>query len=92
MGDSFTFCIETRHYEDEGKQENVHNLPADTLKKREVDFIGILTKINNLQYQFNGERNIYYYKILPIKLRIKKPTRKRKIPHWYVRKKAIGDL
>lgn len=41
MGDSFTFTIESRHFNDEGKQENVHNLSADMLKKREVDFIDI---------------------------------------------------
>jgi len=41
MGDSFTFTIESRHFNDDGKQENVHNLPPDQLKKREVDFIDI---------------------------------------------------
>jgi len=41
MGESFTFTIESRHYNDNGQQENVHNLPADILKKREVDYIDI---------------------------------------------------
>jgi len=41
MGDSFTFIIETRQYDDDGTQENVHKLEGDQLKKREVDFIDI---------------------------------------------------
>jgi hypothetical protein len=41
MGDSFTFIIESRHYDDDGTQENVHKLEGEQLKKREVDFIDI---------------------------------------------------
>lgn len=42
MGDSFTFIIESRHYDDDdGTQENVHKLEGDQLKKREVDVIDI---------------------------------------------------
>lgn len=41
MGDSFTFTIESRHFNDDGQQENVHNLTPQLLKKREVDFIDI---------------------------------------------------
>lgn len=52
MGDSFTFTIESRHYNDDGKQENVHNLPPDQLKKREVDFIDIAAdKVENKNYK-----------------------------------------
>jgi hypothetical protein len=52
MGDSFTFTIESRHYNDDGKQENVHNLPPDQLKKREVDFIDIAAdKIEKKDYK-----------------------------------------
>jgi len=47
MGDSFTFIIESRHVNDDGKQENVHNLPADALKKREVDFIDISAPVED---------------------------------------------
>jgi len=47
MGDSFTFIIESRHAEDNGKQENIHNLPPDALKNREVDFIDITDKIED---------------------------------------------
>jgi hypothetical protein len=41
MGDSFTFIIESRHENDDGKQENVLNIPPDLLKKREIDYIDI---------------------------------------------------
>jgi len=52
MADSFTFTIESRHYNDDGKQENVHNLPADQLKKRELDFIDIAAdKIEKKDYK-----------------------------------------
>jgi len=47
MGDSFTFIIESRHVDDDGKQENVHNLTPEQLKKREVDFINISDKIDD---------------------------------------------
>jgi hypothetical protein len=52
MGDSFTFIIESRHYNDDGKQENVHNLPPDQLRKREVDFIDIAAdKVDKKDYK-----------------------------------------
>jgi len=52
LGDSFSFSIESRHYSDEGKQDNVHNLPPDQLKKREVDFINIATdKLEKKDYK-----------------------------------------
>jgi len=52
MADKFTFTIESRHYNDDGKQENVHNLPPDQLKAREVDFINIATdKIEKKDYK-----------------------------------------
>lgn len=52
MGDRFTFTIESRHFNDNGQQENVHNLPADILKKREVDFIDIAAeKVDKKDYK-----------------------------------------
>jgi len=53
MGDSFTFTIESRHYnDDDGKQDNVHNLTPDQLKDREVDYINIATdKIDKKDYK-----------------------------------------
>jgi len=53
IGEAFTFSIESRHFDnDEGKQENVHNLPPDLLKKREVDFIDISKdKIDKKNYK-----------------------------------------
>jgi len=47
MGDSFTFIIESRHVDDDGKQENVLELPPDVLKKREVDYIDISAEIED---------------------------------------------
>lgn len=52
MGDKFVFIIESRHFNDEGKQENVHNLTPDLLKKREVDFIDIAAeKVDKKEYK-----------------------------------------
>jgi len=52
MGESFTFTIESRHFNDDGKQENVHNLTPDQLKKREVDFIDIAAdKVDKKDYK-----------------------------------------
>jgi len=47
MGDSFTFIIESRHVNDDGSQENIHNLSPEILKKREVDFINISDKVED---------------------------------------------
>jgi len=47
MGDSFTFTIESRHYNDDGSQENVHKLEGDMLKKREVDLIDISADVED---------------------------------------------
>uniref|UniRef100_A0A131XKI7 Putative phosphatidylinositol transfer protein n=1 Tax=Hyalomma excavatum TaxID=257692 RepID=A0A131XKI7_9ACAR len=41
MAGNFTLCIETMHAPDNGNQENVHELPPEKLKIREVDFIDI---------------------------------------------------
>jgi len=52
MGDSFTFTIESRHFNDNGLQENVHNLTPEQLKKREVDFIDISAdKVDKKEYK-----------------------------------------
>jgi len=52
MGDSFTFTIESRHFNDNGSQDNVHNLTPEQLKKREVDFIDIAAdKIDKKEYK-----------------------------------------
>ncbi|KAM7311540.1 phosphatidylinositol transfer protein alpha isoform [Ixodes scapularis] len=41
MKGNFTLCIETMHAPDNGFQENVHELPPEKLKIREVDYIDI---------------------------------------------------
>jgi len=52
FGDKFTFIIESRHFNDDGKQENVHNLSPELLKKREVDFIDIAAeKMDKKEYK-----------------------------------------
>jgi len=52
IGDRFTFTIESRHFNDNGSQENVHNLTPEQLKKREVDFIDIAAdKIDKKEYK-----------------------------------------
>jgi len=47
MGDNFTFTIESRHFNDDGTQENVHHITPELLRKREVDFIDICAKIED---------------------------------------------
>jgi len=59
MGDNFTFTIESRHFNDNGQQENVHNLPPDVLKKREVDFIDIAAeKVEKKDYKKEDDPTI----------------------------------
>ncbi|GIY20195.1 phosphatidylinositol transfer protein alpha isoform [Caerostris darwini] len=41
MKDAFFICIETMHCPDKGDQENVHELPPEKLRMREVDYIDI---------------------------------------------------
>jgi len=51
MGDKFTFTIESRHYNDDGSQENVHNLKGEEAQ-REIDFIDIATdKVDKKDYK-----------------------------------------
>lgn len=45
MGDKFKFIVESRHFEDHGEQDNVHNLGKDELKKRKVEFLDIITPL-----------------------------------------------
>jgi len=52
MGEKFVFTIESRHFLDDGKQENVHNLTPEQLKRREVDFIDIAAeKLDKTEYK-----------------------------------------
>jgi hypothetical protein len=41
FGERFSIVSETRYFDDDGTQENVHNLDAAQLKQREVEFIDI---------------------------------------------------
>jgi hypothetical protein len=41
FGERFSIVSETRYYDDDGSQENVHKLPPDQLKERQVEFIDI---------------------------------------------------
>jgi hypothetical protein len=41
FGERFSIVSETRYFDDDGSQENVHNLSPELLKQREVDFIDI---------------------------------------------------
>eukprot|EP00027_Filamoeba_sp_ATCC50430_P009795 CAMPEP_0168559810 /NCGR_PEP_ID=MMETSP0413-20121227/10724_1 /TAXON_ID=136452 /ORGANISM="Filamoeba nolandi, Strain NC-AS-23-1" /LENGTH=273 /DNA_ID=CAMNT_0008591067 /DNA_START=53 /DNA_END=871 /DNA_ORIENTATION=+ len=45
LGDRFSIVAETRYYDnDDGKQENVNNLPKDQLSQREVEYIDIVNE------------------------------------------------
>jgi hypothetical protein len=41
MKDNFMICIETYHFADRGLSENLHELPPEKLKHREVVHIDI---------------------------------------------------
>ena len=41
MKDNFSISIETMHYPDRGEQDNIHNLPPEKLKVREIVYIDI---------------------------------------------------
>jgi hypothetical protein len=48
MKDSFRISVETMHFGDEGDSENIHQLPADKLKQREVVYLDIANaQVNN---------------------------------------------
>ncbi|XP_019763846.1 phosphatidylinositol transfer protein alpha isoform isoform X3 [Dendroctonus ponderosae] len=52
MKENFVICIESLHVPDTGKQENVHELPADKLKAREVVLIDIANDaVNTADYK-----------------------------------------
>eukprot|EP01112_Ceratiomyxa_fruticulosa_P007814 TRINITY_DN2032_c0_g1_i1.p1 TRINITY_DN2032_c0_g1~~TRINITY_DN2032_c0_g1_i1.p1 ORF type:complete len:275 (+),score=27.78 TRINITY_DN2032_c0_g1_i1:205-1029(+) len=49
--DKFTFTIETRHFNDDGQQENIHGLTEEELKARQVEFIDITEKLDEKEYK-----------------------------------------
>eukprot|EP01110_Echinostelium_bisporum_P007019 TRINITY_DN27228_c0_g1_i1.p1 TRINITY_DN27228_c0_g1~~TRINITY_DN27228_c0_g1_i1.p1 ORF type:complete len:266 (-),score=102.72 TRINITY_DN27228_c0_g1_i1:174-971(-) len=53
LGSKFTFIIESRHANDKGEQDNIHNLTPEQLKQREVDIIDIAdnSKIDKKEYK-----------------------------------------
>jgi len=42
FGERFSIVSETRYFDDDGSQENVHNLDKDQLKQRQVEFVDIV--------------------------------------------------
>lgn len=59
MGEKFQFIVETRHAADHGEQENIHNLPADVLKRREVEFIDIIQPLEEKDYKEDEDPTKY---------------------------------
>jgi hypothetical protein len=52
MKSNFFICIETLHCPDAGQQENVHELPADKLKHRDVIYVDIVNdSVNTKDYK-----------------------------------------
>lgn len=52
LGERFTFTIESRHFNDDGKQPNVHGLDEKQLKTRDVDVLDIaMDKIKKEDYK-----------------------------------------
>jgi len=44
IGERFSIISETRYFDDDGSQENVHNLTAEQLQLREVDVVDIASE------------------------------------------------
>jgi len=42
LGERFSISAETRYFDDDGTQENVHKLSEAEMKERQVDFIDIV--------------------------------------------------
>ncbi|KAF2076177.1 hypothetical protein CYY_002530 [Polysphondylium violaceum] len=51
LGDSFTFIIESRHAQDNGSTENIHNLSAKDLKSRDLEVIDITNDVDKKEYK-----------------------------------------
>lgn len=51
LGEKFTFIIESRHAQDNGTQENIHNLNAKDLKNRELEVIDITNPVEKKDYK-----------------------------------------
>jgi len=60
MKNNFHICIETMHYADNGKQENIHELPPEKLKEREVIHIDIANDpVSNKDYKASEDPKKY---------------------------------
>lgn len=61
MKENFVICIESMHVGDNGEQANVHQLPADKLKQREVIHIDIANDpINPADYEESENPAIFH--------------------------------
>jgi len=59
--EKFEIIVETRHAEDQGTTENIHNLSPSQLKKRVVDHIDIALDKGDPKY-YNREEDPQYFK------------------------------
>jgi len=60
FGERFSIVSETRYYDDDGSQNNVHNLNDEQLKLREVDFVDIATEVVDPKYYKPEEDPLLY--------------------------------
>ena len=60
MKEKFSICIESYHYPDRGTSENLHQLPPEKLKQREVVFIDIATDpVSRADYKVDEDPTLY---------------------------------
>jgi len=81
MGEKFLFTIVTLHADDCGEQENIHNLDEETLKKRDVEFLDILTPMQDKKYYREDED--------PSLVKCEKRNRGPLTPGWYKTMKPL---
>jgi len=63
FGERFSIVSETRYYDDDGTQENVHNLNAEQLAQRTVDFIDIVEEnVDPRYYKPEEDPNLFLSK------------------------------
>jgi len=60
LGERFSIVSETRYFDDDGSQENVHNLDAAALKQREIQFVNIAEeKVDPRYYKKEEDPTIF---------------------------------
>eukprot|EP01119_Soliformovum_irregulare_P011860 TRINITY_DN3020_c0_g1_i1.p1 TRINITY_DN3020_c0_g1~~TRINITY_DN3020_c0_g1_i1.p1 ORF type:complete len:276 (+),score=75.34 TRINITY_DN3020_c0_g1_i1:51-878(+) len=61
FGERFSVVSETRYFDDDGQQENVHNLKAEDLAQRQVEFVDIANEqVDPAYYKKEEDPTLYH--------------------------------